>query len=33
MATTSKKSGGKGLAAEVTPSSDLGKIVGEKPIP
>jgi upstream activation factor subunit UAF30 len=33
MATTSKKSGGKGLAAEVTPSSDLASIVGDKPIP
>jgi chromatin remodeling complex protein RSC6 len=33
MATTSKKSGGKGLAAEVTPSSDLAAIVGDKPIP
>ena len=33
MATTSKKSGGKGLAAEVTPSSDLATIVGDKPIP
>jgi upstream activation factor subunit UAF30 len=32
MATT-KKSGGKGLAAEVTPSSDLAAIVGDKPIP
>jgi chromatin remodeling complex protein RSC6 len=34
MATTTKKSGGgKGLAAEVTPSSDLSPIVGDKPIP
>jgi upstream activation factor subunit UAF30 len=33
MATTSKKGGGKGLAAEVTPSSDLAAIVGPKPIP
>ena len=32
MATT-KKGGGKGLAAEVTPSSDLATIVGSKPIP
>ncbi|MDP9360015.1 MAG: SWIB/MDM2 domain-containing protein [Acidobacteriota bacterium] len=32
MATT-KKSGGKGLAAEVTPSRDLAPIVGDKPIP
>jgi len=32
MATT-KKGGGKGLAAEVTPSSDLAAIVGAKPIP
>jgi len=32
MATT-KKSGGKGLAAEVTPSADLHPIVGDKPIP
>jgi len=32
MATT-KKSSGKGLAAEVTPSSDLAAIVGDKPIP
>ena len=32
MATT-KKSPGKGLAAEVTPSSDLATIVGSKPIP
>ncbi|HEX9459317.1 MAG TPA: SWIB/MDM2 domain-containing protein [Thermoanaerobaculia bacterium] len=32
MATT-KKSGGKGLAAEVTPSGDLAPIVGDKPIP
>jgi chromatin remodeling complex protein RSC6 len=38
MATTSKKSsgskgGGKGLAAEVTPSADLAAIVGSTPIP
>lgn len=37
MATTKKasgsKGGGKGLAAEVTPSADLAPIVGEKPIP
>jgi upstream activation factor subunit UAF30 len=33
MATTSKKSGGKGLSAAVTPSSDLAPIVGDKPIP
>jgi len=33
MATTSKKSGGKGLAALVTPSSDLAAIVGKDPIP
>jgi chromatin remodeling complex protein RSC6 len=33
MATKSTKSGGKGLAAEVTPSSDLAAIVGDKPIP
>ena len=32
MATT-KKTPGKGLAAEVTPSSDLAAIVGDKPIP
>jgi chromatin remodeling complex protein RSC6 len=32
MATT-KKTPGKGLAAEVTPSSDLSAIVGDKPIP
>jgi upstream activation factor subunit UAF30 len=31
--TTTKKSGGKGLAAEVTPSSDLAPIVGDKPLP
>jgi chromatin remodeling complex protein RSC6 len=35
MATNSgaKKGGGKGLAAEVTPSADLVPIVGDKPIP
>jgi upstream activation factor subunit UAF30 len=33
VATTTKKSGGKGLAAEVTPSSDLAAIVGSKPMP
>ena len=33
MATTSKKSGGKGLAAVVTPSSDLAAIIGSKPMP
>ena len=36
MATAKKssgKGGGKGLAAEVTPSSDLAAIVGDKPIP
>ncbi|HEX9164027.1 MAG TPA: SWIB/MDM2 domain-containing protein [Thermoanaerobaculia bacterium] len=37
MATSKKasgsKGGGKGLAAEVTPSSDLSAIVGSKPIP
>ena len=36
MATTKKtasKGGGKGLAAEVTPSADLSAIVGNKPIP
>jgi chromatin remodeling complex protein RSC6 len=38
MATTKKastgtKGGGKGLAAEVTPSSDLAAIVGSTPIP
>jgi chromatin remodeling complex protein RSC6 len=37
MATTKKasgsKGGGKGLAAEVTPSADLAAIVGSKPIP
>jgi len=34
MATTSKKkSGGSGLSALVTPSSDLAAIVGDKPIP
>ena len=32
MATT-KKSGGSGLSAAVTPSSDLATIVGDKPIP
>jgi chromatin remodeling complex protein RSC6 len=31
--TGSKKGGGKGLAAEVTPSADLSAIVGEQPIP
>jgi chromatin remodeling complex protein RSC6 len=36
MATAKKapgKGGGKGLAAEVKPSSDLAAIVGDKPIP
>jgi len=35
MATNSgaKKGGGKGLAAEVTPSAALAAIVGDKPIP
>lgn len=35
MATNSgaKKGGGKGLAAEVTPSAALSGIVGDKPIP
>ena len=35
MATNSgaKKGGGKGLAAEVTPSAALAPIVGDKPIP
>jgi upstream activation factor subunit UAF30 len=33
VATTTKKSAGKGLAAEVTPSSDLAAIVGSKPMP
>ena len=37
MATAKKdsgsKGGGKGLAAEVTPSSDLAAVVGEKPMP
>ena len=37
MATAKKssdsKGGGKGLAAEVTPSADLAPIVGDKPIP
>ena len=37
MATSKKgsgaKGGGKGLAAEVTPSADLSAIVGSKPIP
>ena len=34
MATTSKKkSGGRGLSALVTPSSDLAAIVGSKPMP
>ena len=35
MATNSgtKKGGGKGLAAEVTPSADLSAIVGAQPIP
>ena len=32
-ASGSSKGGGKGLAALVTPSSDLAKIVGDKPIP
>jgi upstream activation factor subunit UAF30 len=31
--TGTKKSGGKGLAAEVTPSADLSAIVGDQPIP
>ena len=31
--TTTKKSGGKGLAAEVTPSSDLAAVVGSTPMP
>ena len=30
---TGSKGGGKGLQAEVTPSSDLSAIVGSKPIP
>jgi upstream activation factor subunit UAF30 len=30
---TPSKGGGKGLAAEVQPSSDLAAIVGDKPIP
>ena len=30
---SSSKGGGKGLAAEVTPSADLSAIVGDKPIP
>lgn len=35
MATAKKSSGtkGKGLQAEVTPSADLGEIIGTKPIP
>ena len=37
MATAKKgsgtKGGGKGLAAEVQPSEDLGAIIGNKPIP
>jgi upstream activation factor subunit UAF30 len=37
MATSKKasgtKSGGKGLAAEVTPSKDLSAVIGEKPRP
>ena len=34
MATAKKSSGGgKGLAAEVTPSADLAPIVGDKPLP
>ena len=37
MATSKKasgaKGGGKGLAAEVTPSADLAPIVGDKPLP
>jgi chromatin remodeling complex protein RSC6 len=37
MATAKKdsgsKGGGKGLAAEVTPSSDLAAVVGDKPMP
>ncbi|MEO6487639.1 MAG: SWIB/MDM2 domain-containing protein [Thermoanaerobaculia bacterium] len=35
MATAKKSSGskGKGLAAEVTPSADLGEVIGTKPIP
>jgi chromatin remodeling complex protein RSC6 len=31
--TTKKKSGGSGLSALVTPSSDLAAIVGDKPMP
>ena len=31
--TGTKKAGGKGLAAEVTPSADLSAIVGDQPIP
>jgi upstream activation factor subunit UAF30 len=30
---TGSKGGGKGLAAEVQPSSDLGAIIGNKPMP
>jgi upstream activation factor subunit UAF30 len=37
MATTKKatgsKGGGKGLAAEVTPSADLSAVIGSKPMP
>jgi upstream activation factor subunit UAF30 len=32
-ASTGSKSGGKGLAAEVTPSADLAAVVGSKPMP
>lgn len=31
--TSGSKGGGKGLAAEVTPSSDLAAVIGEKPMP
>jgi chromatin remodeling complex protein RSC6 len=30
---TGSKGGGKGLAAEVTPSADLSAVIGSKPIP
>jgi chromatin remodeling complex protein RSC6 len=30
---TGTKGGGKGLAAEVTPSADLAPIIGDKPLP
>ena len=33
MASKKSSGGGKGLAAEVTPSADLAPIVGDKPLP